>query len=96
MGGEGVEADFALAGKPVYPVECRRGDCNGHSPCEGISRWRVTVLSANAKPSRIERLQSAGCERLDANTEAFLREAHIPCAGVFLLRFRFKLDGSRQ
>lgn len=92
-GGEGVEPDFALAGKPVYPVECRRGECTGGSPCEGISRWRVTVQSPNAKPSRIERLQSAGCEHLDASTENFLREARIPRAGVFLLRFRFKLDG---
>jgi hypothetical protein len=95
MGGEGVDPDFALNGKPVYPVECRRGDCTGRAPCEGISRWRVTVLTPNARPSRIERVQSAGCEHLDASTESFLREAHIPRAGVFLLRFRFKLDGSR-
>jgi hypothetical protein len=93
LGGAGVEADFALDGKPVYPIECRRGDCNGRAPCEGVSRWRVVVNAPHARPVKIKRLQSSGCARLDASVEAFLRNARIPKAGVFVIPFRFVLDG---
>ena len=91
---EGIEPDFALEGRPVYPISCRRGDCSGYRPCEGVSRWRITVAAPNATPSRIERLQSAGCSKLDDSVESFLRDARVPRAGVFLLRFKFKLRGN--
>lgn len=91
--GEDGDADFALGGKPIYPIACRRGDCAGDKPCEGVSRWRITVLTPNSTPSCVEQIVSAGCARLDASVASFLRDARIPRAGVFYLRFRFKLEG---
>lgn len=84
-----------LPGKPVYPLPCRRGDCRGGRPCEGTSRWRITVPQAGAPASRIELLQSAGCPRLDQSARAYLERTPVPRAGVFTFRCEFRLDEGR-
>jgi hypothetical protein len=94
LGGQGVEAELRLPGKPVYPLSCRRGECHG-VPCEGVSRWRVTVPSAGARPSKVDLLASAGCSRLDESVRSYLSQVCVPRAGIFILRIRFELTDAR-
>jgi hypothetical protein len=91
--GHVADADGAmlLSGKPIYPAACRRGECRGGEPCEGVSRWRIVVPAPGSAPTRIEMLSSAGCARLDQSVREFLTGARVPKAGVLVLRFRFEL-----
>lgn len=67
-----------LPGKPLYPRSCRQGLCRGGQPCEGSSKWKVTVAAAGGKPLRVECLEPMLCELQNASIKKYFQQSDFP------------------
>ena len=67
-----------LSGRPEYPRSCRQGLCRAGQPCEGSSKWKVTVAAAGGKPLKVECLEPMLCELQNASIRKFFQQSDFP------------------